>query len=314
MIPRLQVVIAVSQISLNASNSVRRGIAAMVSAVFLFTLADAMAKWFGQAGYHATQIVFFRYVFGLVPVAVVLWHEGVQTLRTRRPLHLVVRGIMMFTALTLFFRGLRDIPLAEAIAVAFSAPLFVTALSQPVLGERVGWQRWAAVLVGFAGMLVMLRPGSAAFRADALFIVGSAFCFASVMLFTRRLSRTETNGSMYAYSTVVAGLCTLPFLSVHWVAPAGGHLWMFLVLGILGGTASFLMIVAYRNSPAAVNAPFEYTALVWSATWGWLVWREMPDAPVFIGAVVVVSAGVFITYRETHGTRQKRALAKTPHR
>ena len=221
---------------------------------------------------------------------------------------------MMFTALSLFFRGLRDVPLAEGIAVAFSAPLFVTALSAPVLGEKVGLQRWAAVLIGFVGMLVMLRPGSAAFRVDALFIIASAFCFASVMLFTRRLSRTETNASMYAFSTITAGLCTLPFLTVTWVTPQGSHLWMFMLLGIIGGTASFLMIIAYRNAPAAVNAPFDYTALIWSAFWGWVVWQETPDSFVWAGAIIVVAAGLFITYRETSEERRRIGLAKTPHR
>jgi drug/metabolite transporter (DMT)-like permease len=292
-----------SQAGLNSHNSVTRGIAAIVCGVFLFSIADAFGKWFGMAGYHTTQIVFFRYLFGLLPVSVVVMYDGLGALRTNRPFVHIFRGVLMFTALSLFFRGLRDVPLAEGIAVAFSAPLFVTALSVPVLGERVGWQRWAAVLLGFAGMLVMLRPGTGAFRADSLFIIASAFCFASVMLFTRRISRTETNASMYAYSTITAMLCTLPFLSFTWITPEGAHLWRFVVLGMVGGTASFFMIVAYRNAPAAVNAPFDYTALIWSALWGWIVWQEVPDPIVWFGATIVVAAGLYITYRETRTSR-----------
>jgi drug/metabolite transporter (DMT)-like permease len=303
-----------AEAALNSNNSVARGIMAIVAGVFLFSIADGFGKWFGMAGYHTTQIVFFRYLFGLLPVGIVVWHAGIGALMTRRPLAHIARGIMMFTALSLFFRGLRDVPLAEGIAVAFSAPLFVTAMSAPVLGEKVGPQRWAAVLIGFFGMLVMLRPGSAAFRVDALFIIASAFVFASVMLFTRRLSRTETNASMYAFSTITAGLCTVPFLTFTWVTPQGPHLWMFVLLGIVGGTASFFMIIAYRNAPAAVNAPFDYTALVWSTLWGWLIWHETPDVMVWFGAVIVVAAGLFITYRETSTERRKVALAKTPHR
>jgi len=300
--------------ALNSNNSVARGITAITLGVFLFSLADGFGKWFGMAGYHTTQIVFFRYLFGLVPVAVVIWYEGFLALRTQRPFAHVMRGVMMFCALSLFFRGLRDVPLAEGIAVAFSAPLFVTAMSVPVLGEKVGPQRWAAVLVGFVGMLVMLRPGSAAFRFDSLFILASAFSFASVMLFTRRLSRTETNASMYTFSTITAGLCTVPFLTVTWITPQGGHWWLFMLLGLIGGIASFLMIIAYRNAPAAVNAPFDYTALIWSTIVGWLVWQETPDRMVLLGALIVVAAGVFITYRETRKQRQKAALAKTPYR
>ncbi len=300
--------------ALNSDNSVTRGIAAITIGVFLFSIADTMGKWFGLAGYHTTQIVFFRYLFGLLPVSVVLWHEGLVALKTKRPLAHIMRGVLMFSALSLFFRGLRDVPLAEGIAVAFSAPLFVTALSGPVLGERVGLQRWAAVLVGFAGMLVMLRPGSAAFRVDALYIIASAFCFASVMLLTRRMSRNETNASMYAFSTITAGLCTLPFLTVTWISPQDTHLWMFLLLGIVGGTASFFMIVAYRNAPASVNAPFDYTALLWSTLWGWLIWQERPDAMVWLGAIIVVTAGLFITYRETRISPSHTPIAKSPYR
>ena len=287
-----------SQEALNSNNSVARGIAAVTLAMFFFSIADAMAKWFGMAGYHSTQIVFFRYLFGLLPVAAVVWHAGLSQLKTSRPWVHVFRGMLMFSALSLFFRGLRDVPLAEGIAVAFTAPLFVTALSAPVLGEKVGIQRWSAVLVGFAGVLIILRPGSDAFRSDSFYIIGAALCFACVMVFTRRFSRTETNAAIYAYSTTVAGLCTLPFLNFHWVAPVDEHLWWFVALGLVGGAGSFLMIVAYRNAPAAVNATFDYTALIWSAAWGWLVWRDIPEPRVWIGAAIVVACGLFITYRE----------------
>lgn len=300
--------------TVDSHNSVTRGIIAIVCGVFLFSIADAFGKWFGMAGYHTTQIVFFRYLFGLLPVSLVVWHAGVSALKTRRPILHVIRGVLMFTALTLFFRGLRDVPLAEGIAVAFTAPLFVTALSAPVLGERVGPQRWTAVLLGFCGMLIMLRPGTGAFRPDSLFIIASAFCFASVMVFTRRFSRTETNAAMYAYSTTVAGLCTVPFLSFTWITPQPGHMWLFVILGMVGGTASFLMIVAYRNAPAAVNAPFDYTALLWSALWGWIVWQQAPGPMVWLGAALVVAAGLFITYRETADARDRARRADRPPR
>lgn len=300
--------------ALNSDNSILRGIAAILGAVFLFSIADGFGKWFGMAGYHTSQIVFFRYLFGLLPVSIVIWYDGFPALRTRRPLAHIIRGIMMFMALSLFFRGLRDVPLAEGIAVAFSAPLFVTAMSGPVLGEKVGLQRWAAVLAGFVGMLVILRPGTEAFRVDSLYIIASAFCFASVMLFTRRMARTETNASMYTFTTIVAGLCTVPFMAVSWIEPQGVHLWSFLLLGLVGGTASYLIIIAYRNAPAAVNASFDYSALIWTTLIGWFVWQETPDVLVWIGAIIVVAAGLFITYRETRRERQNATLAKTSNR
>ena len=201
-------------------------------------------------------------------------------------------------ALLSFFAGLRSLPLAEAIAVAFTAPLFVAVLSGPVLGEKVGPRRWGAVVVGFLGALVMVRPGTAAFRPEALFVIVAALAFACAMLWTRRMSRTETNAAMLTYSNVGAGLASLPFLTLVWRPPAGDDLWLFLLIGIVGGVASYLMIVAYRHAPAALVAPFEYTALIWGALFGWILWREQPDAPVWIGAAIVALASLYITHRE----------------
>ena len=279
--------------------NIPRGVSALVGAVFFFSFADALGKWFGHAGYDSFQIVFLRYSFGLIPVAIAIAVVGVAGLRTKRPWVHVLRGLFMFAALTFFFRGLKYMPLAEGIAVAFSAPLFVTALSYPVLRERVGLFRWGAVLVGFVGALIILQPGTETFRPEALYIVAAAFFFALAVLTTRRISVTETNVAMYTYSTIFAGLATIPALPFVWVPIDTSHLGLFLLLGLIAGAASFLMIVAYRNSPAAVNAPFDYTSLIWGALMGWIVWNETPGANVWIGALIVVAAGLTITYRET---------------
>ena len=281
------------------AHNVARGIPAVAAAVFFFAFADALAKWFGQAGYDSIQIVFFRYAFGLIPVAIAIAVSGPAGLKTKHPWLHVLRGLLMFSALALFFRGLKYMPLAEGISVAFSAPLFVTALSWPMLGERVGPFRWAAVVVGFLGALVILRPGTDAFRPEALLILGSAVFFALAVLHTRRMSRTETNVAMYTYSTIFAGLATTPFLPFVWVAPEPSHVGLFFLLAMIGGTASYLMIVAYRNAPAALNASFEYTALIWAALLGWFLWGETPDLIVWLGAGLIVVAGLTITYRET---------------
>lgn len=279
--------------------NIPRGVTALVCAVFFFSFADAIGKWFGHAGYDSFQIVFLRYTFGLIPVAIAIYFSGVAGLKTNRPWVHVLRGFLMFAALTCFFRGLKYMPLAEGIAVAFSAPLFVTALSYPVLRERVGAFRWGAVVVGFIGALIILKPGAETFRPEALYIVAAALFFALAVLTTRRISVTETNVAMYTYATIFAGLATVPALPFVWVTPQVEHLGLFLLLGLIAGAAAYLMIVAYRNSPAAVNAPFDYTGLIWGALMGWIVWDETPAANVWIGALIVVAAGLTITYRET---------------
>jgi drug/metabolite transporter (DMT)-like permease len=143
------------------------GIASSLSAVFCFAIVHALAKWLGQ-DYPAVQILFFRYLFGLLPVAVFVWRSGgLPVLRTRRPATHALRAGLLFVALLLFFEALQSLPLAEVIAVYFTAPLFVTALAAPVLGETVGPRRWTAVIVGFLGALIMVRPGTAAFHPEA---------------------------------------------------------------------------------------------------------------------------------------------------
>ena len=287
------------------------GLLAMVFAVALFSFMDMTAKWLAMAGYHPMQVVFLRFLIALAPASVVVAFAGLEKLRTQRPLMHAGRGILMAITLTLFFTGLRDLPLAEGISVAFTAPLFVTALSGPLLGERVGLARWVAVGVGFIGVLIVVRPGAAAFQPQSLYILASALCFAFAMLLTRRLTRTETNTAIYAYTTFFAALtagCLQPFI---WQTPQAAHIPWFITLGMVGGLSSYLIIVAYRNAPASVVAPFDYMALLWGALWGWVFWREVPDGAVWLGAAVIAMAGIYITWRETRARRQP-AMQKSP--
>jgi drug/metabolite transporter (DMT)-like permease len=275
------------------------GIAAMVSAVTIFAVMDTIGKWLGMSGYNALQIVFLRYTFALIPVAIAVWYHGVSSLKTDRPLAHIARGVLMAATLSMFFTGLRDLPLAEAIAIAFTAPLFVTVLSGPVLGEKVGRSRWMAVLVGFIGMLIVVRPGMATFQPQSLYILVSALTFSIGMLHTRRLTRTETNLAIYSYTTISAALFTLFFQPFVWRMPEVAHMPWFFTMGFIGGFSSFLIIVAYRNAPAAVVAPFDYLALLWGALLGWYIWQEKPDAAIWAGAAIIVLSGLYITWRET---------------
>ncbi len=289
-----------------------RGIGCDLIAVFCFAVVDVLAKWLGQ-DYPSVQIVFFRYFFGLLPVAVFVWRSGgLGALRTRRlPLH-VLRASLLFVALSLFFEALRHLPLAEAIAVAFTAPLFVTALAGPLLGEAVDARRWGAVIVGFIGALIMVQPGSATFRPEALLVLGSAFAFSLLVTLTRRMTRTETNVALLSYSTLFAGAWSLPFLPFVWQAPAAGDLKLFVLIGLIGGVAAFFIIQAYRHAPVSVLAPFDYSALVWGALFGWLIWREQPGAEVWIGAAIVSAAGVYIARRAAGAHSRQEGASASP--
>jgi len=281
-----------------AADRIGLGIASILAAVFFFAITDAVAKWLSQT-YEPVQIVFLRYVFGLIPVAFLVWRAGgLGTLRTRRPFLHGLRALVIFTALLLLFTGLRRLPLAEAISVAFTAPLFVTALSGPLLGEPVRARQWAAVLIGFLGALIVIQPGTAAFRVESLIVVVSALCFALSALITRRLSRTESTVAIMTYTTIGAGLASLPIMPFVWRTPAPDDLWLFLTIGLIGSVAGFFVIQAYRNAPPAIVAPFDYTALIWAALIGWIVWQDKPGAPIWLGAGIIAASGLYIIHRE----------------
>lgn len=281
-----------------SSERVGLGIASVVAAIFFFSMMDGIAKWLGQS-HAAIQIAFFRNLFGLLPVALIVWQGGgLASLRTRRPWVHVLRAALIWLALVTFFAAISLMPLAEAVAVAFAAPLFVTALSWPVAGEPVGPRRWAAVLVGFTGVLIIVRPGAAAFQPEALLVLLSALCFALAMLVTRRMVRSETNAAILFYTTIGGLVANGLLLPLFWSAPSAGDFGFFVVLGLLGGVGSYLMVQAYRHAPAAVVSPFDYSALIWSTLIGWLIWRDVPDPPVWLGAAVVVASGLYIIHRE----------------
>lgn len=289
-----------------------RGILAVIAAVSFFSAADTMAKWLGHQDYPTIEIVFFRYVFGLLPVGVLIWKTGIDSLRTRRPWAHAGRACLIVCALALFFWGLKLMPLAEAVAIAFVAPLFVTALSVPLLGEHVGTRRWCAVIIGFLGALVVLQPGTDAFRPEALIIIASAFMFSLAMIVTRRMSRTETTTALFTYTTLGAALISAPFLGFAWKTPSVEHIGLFACLGLVGGIAALLIIIAYRNAPASVVAPFEYTHLIWTSIAGWLLWDEQPGTMVWTGAAIIILSSLYIARREAGDDGGETTTNKNP--
>jgi drug/metabolite transporter (DMT)-like permease len=291
-----------------APASVLRGILLMVLSVFLFSSMDAMIKW-ASRDYPTGQIVFFRNFLAFVPVLLFFWRGGsAMTLRTRRLGGHLIRGVVGVASMFLFFLALGLLPLADAVALGMSGPIFLTALSVPLLRERVGMRRWSAVFVGFVGVLIMVRPGSGVFHPAALTAIGGAFFYALAMVSIRRLSRSESAGTIVFYFTLfamVAGLFTLPLAAAlpAWIEPwewpdAGG--WTILVgIGLLGGTAQLTLTYAFKLAPVAVIAPFEYGALVFSVLFGLLIWHEAPDRYILLGAALVIASGLYILYRET---------------
>ncbi len=276
------------------------GIAGILIGMFAVSIMDALAKWLGE-GYPIAELVFFRNLFALPPALFILWQQrgGRASLVPRWKTGHVLRALFALGATFTFFLGLRYLPLADAISIAFAAPLLVTALSVPILGERVGLRRWAAVIAGFVGVLVMTRPGAEAFRPEALYILVAVLCYALAMLVTRRLARSDTTPAIMLSSIGISILLSGLALPFGWRTPAGMDFLLFVLLGLVGGIGMYFMTQAYRYAPAAVIAPFDYTALLWGTLFGWLVWHELPGAHVWFGAAIVIASSLYIVYRET---------------
>ena len=277
----------------------------MLIGVVLLSLNDALIKSLTQ-GYPVGEILFLRGAFVCPWILVFAWRAGgLSALRVVSVKGQALRGLCVIASSFLFVTGLRYLPLADAIAVAFTGPLFVTAMAPYALGERVGWRRRLAVLAGFLGVLIMARPGGAAMQWALLFPLGAALCGGTRDLITRRISRTETTVSVLFVTTlmvVLAGLATVP---LGWAPLRAGDLWVFASSGTLIAGAHYLMIEAFRLGEAAMVAPFKYTSMVWAVLFGFLIFGDLPDAWTLAGAGAVVLAGFYVLRRETRWRRRR---------
>jgi len=302
--------VTASAAPLNAAESAtyvddpRLGILLIVASSLTFAVMNAVVKLVsGRLG--PVEIGFFRQAFSLIPViGLVIRQGGLPVLRTERPLGHLFRGLIGNSAMIIFFLSIARLPLADANALSFASPLFVTALSLPLLGEAVGRHRWSAVIVGFAGVLVMTNPGGSWFEGSAGLGAGmgvlAAFMSALMTITIRQLNKTEPPVRIVFYfaaiGTVVFGALTALFF---WVTPTVPELAGLAVVGLIGGLSQILMTTAYRHAPASTLAPFGYISILWSTVLGYLIWSDLPGPRILIGAAVVILSGLYIIYRET---------------
>ena len=281
-----------------------RAVVCMLVGVALLSLNDALIKSLSM-GYPVGQLLFVRGLFVLPWIFLLARRAGgLHTLRVKSVKGQALRAVCVIASAFLFVNALRYLPLADAIAVTFAGPLFITAMAPLVLGEHVGWRRWLAVLAGFAGVLLMVRPGVGAMQWAILLPLGATLFGGMRDLITRRISQTETSVAVLFVTTLVvmsAGLATAPF---GWVPVRAADLWVFALSGVLLAGAHYLMIESFRQGEAALVAPFKYTSMIWAVLLGFLFFGDWPDAWTLFGAVVVVLAGLYIMRRETLRRRE----------
>jgi drug/metabolite transporter (DMT)-like permease len=218
----------------------------------------------------------------------------------------LVRGLIYTGTMGFFVLGLTMLPLAEATAIAFVAPMFVTLLSVPLLGERIARPVLAASLLGFGGVLVVVRPGGEAFDLGSLVMIAAAFCYALMMVTARRYGGREHLWAMVFYMTLVPLLVSAITLPWVWRTPLPWHWPAFLGAGILGVGATAFITMAFRLAPAAIAAPFDYTAMLWAVLLGWWFWDEVPDLWVFVGSALIIASGLAIAYHERRTSLKRR--------
>lgn len=275
------------------------GITMMVAGIAGFAVMDAIIKWL-TADYPVPQVVALRSWFGLPLLFLLALREGgFEALKTRRPLVHIGRYILVLALSFSFFWALSQMKLVDAVAITFAAPILIAALSVPLLKESVGLRRWAAIGVGFCGVLIMLRPGMGVFQLAALVVLGSAVVYALLMITTRAFKSTESTAALMLYPQLGMSLTGIVFAPLFWVTPSLGDLGLFALAGMFGSVGVMCLTQAFRLAPAATVSPFEYSALIWATLLGFLLWGELPDTTTLVGALVVISSGLYIIYRET---------------
>jgi drug/metabolite transporter (DMT)-like permease len=276
-----------------------RAIALMCGACALFSCLDASAKYLVQS-MDALQIVWARYLSAFIVAFIVsnpVTRPGL--LNTRRPLLQIGRSALLLSSTALNFFALRYLQLDQALAIMFSTPFFVTVFSALVLNEWVGWRRFVAVGVGFVGVLLVARPGTASgLHPAALLCLGGAVCYAFYNISTRVLSRTDSNQTTLFYSNLVGAAAMMPVLPFVWRTPESPLVCgLLLTTGVFGSVGHYLLIAAHRLASASVLAPFIYIQLIWATLWGYLLFHHVPDRLVLAGAAIVIASGLYILYR-----------------
>lgn len=299
-------------------NQSARGILYLCFGVFIFSLQDAIIKQV-SGGYPLTEVVGIRSLVGLPILLVLVQREaGWRALFSAHLLPLALRALIMFGAYTAYYMAFPALPLADAVALYFTVPLFVTALAGPVLGEHIGWKVWAAVVLGFAGVLVMLQPGTGLFEPAALLSLISAALYGTAMLMARKMgSRLPTsvmafyqNGFFLLGSAFAATLLhvlgiehashpSVVFLVRPWVWPSLADGGLIALCGMVAAVGTMFLTAAYRVAQSSTVTPFEYTGILWAPLWGFLFFSEVPKFSTFVGAAIILVAGL-IAMRMAH--------------
>jgi drug/metabolite transporter (DMT)-like permease len=275
------------------------GVATMLLSILLFSMMDAMVKWLG-GNYPTQQIMFFRCLVAMIPVtAIIASRGGLRVLKTRQPAMHLLRSLLGISAMGFAFYAFSLMRLADAISILHTAPLIMTALSILLLREKVGLHRWSAIVAGFIGMLIVIRPGESMLESGSLFMSIAALLIGCNSIIIRHLSVKDDPVCITFYFTVTGVLVSsVATALLGWVVPSAGD-WVFLIaVGLFGGVAQYLMTVSYRHSEIAMVAPLKFLSIVVGGILAYFIWSEIPDLQSLVGISIIVIAGLYAMHRE----------------
>ncbi len=276
-----------------------RGIFFICFAVTLMPVMNAIAKALGGE-YPLSQVVWARFTFHFLFMALLFWpRRRWRLLHTERPMVQFGRSAIMFISNWFFIAALTTVALATASAIMFTAPLIVTALSVPLLGERVGPRRWAAVAIGFAGALIIIRPGGSMLDIGQLLALGSAICFGLYQILTRKVAAIDPPETQILYTALIAAIVMSAVVPFDFAMPREALHWiMFAALGMIGGVTQYFIIKALQFAPAATVSPYLYGELIGATILGYAMFGDFPDGWTWVGAAIIVASGLYVAYRE----------------
>jgi len=285
------------------NNTTYIAIASMLFAVFLMVVLDVVAKVLLET-YSVMQVTFLRASFALVIVGVANYlANGMDAFHTEVKQWHLLRTILMSVSTVTFFAALAIIPLVNVIVIVFIAPLLITSLSGPFLGEQVGLFRWLAVALGFIGVLIILKPTKGFIDFGTVYAIIGVVTYALIALTSRKLSNKDSAYNLTFYMffgpAIVGGLGGLN----TWITPTPWDWVLFVITGIVGGAAIIFFNLAYQSAEASVLTSFEYTGLIWATLAGYLIFNESVDPSVWVGAMIIILGGLIIVYRERNNTK-----------
>ncbi|MEX1110041.1 MAG: DMT family transporter [Dongiaceae bacterium] len=282
----------------------------MITAIFCFSMMNAAIKALEEE-YSIVQIIFFaRILSPLLAIWLALRAGGLEVLHTKRPMGHILRGLVALCSMATFIYALGHMTVSKAITINFAAPLFVAILAIIVLREKVGPRRWAAILIGFVGVIVIVRPDDGRIDLPSIVAIASAVFYGATVIMTRRLALTEHSATMLFYFGLMVSV--LPGLALPWVwvTPTGDAIWLFALIALAGTVAWYLMAEAYRFGEATMIVPLDYTHLLWAVMFDWLIWATIPAWTTFAGGALIIGANLFILWREARLGRVKATLER----